>query len=116
LQSGNDPSQSSTNNNNGIVGEFTLYYKINEDGNVVGKVFNRSNDLNPIYQNQAPYTQGVGLSYTESFNTFSDLWCRIGNQFKKGDGKRDCYDLYIEREKLKQEKLNQKMQQRLKTK
>ena len=113
LQSGNDPSQNGANNENGIVGEFTLYYKINEDGNVVGKVFNRSNDLNPIYQNQAPYTQGVGLSYTESFNTFTDLWCRIGNQFKKDDGKKDCYDLYIEREKLKQEKRNQKIQQHL---
>ncbi len=86
------PNASSQANN--IVGEFTLTYKINKRGNLTAKVFNRSNELNPVYQNQAPYTQGIGIGYTEYFFSMSDLGCRMANNVRKEDNKRDCVKEY----------------------
>lgn len=86
-------STSSAKNNN-FVGEFTISYKINEKGNVVAKVFNRSNELNPVYQNVSPYTQGIGLAYSEPYHNWDNLTCLVGNYFKKKDNKVDCAELY----------------------
>ncbi|MBN1111893.1 MAG: translocation/assembly module TamB domain-containing protein, partial [Bacteroidales bacterium] len=59
-------------NNQAITGEFNIEVKANKKGSVKFKGFNRANDQ-MLYQT-SPNTQGVGISYTEDFNTFGELW------------------------------------------
>ena len=94
---GNTTASSGQTNN--FVGEFTISYKINEKGNIVGKVFQRSNELNPVYNNYSPYTQGVGIAYSEPFNTWNNLGCIMANHFHKKDNKRDCVAEYYQDQK-----------------
>ena len=60
-----------------IVGEFDMYYKLSEDGRLQGHFYNHSNynsNFNSFaIDRRAPYTQGLGLSYSRSFDKFSDL-------------------------------------------
>lgn len=60
-----------TTNNNQLVGDFDVNVKLIPSGKVRLKAYNRSNN-NLIYET-APYTQGVGFSYTEEFNSFDHL-------------------------------------------
>jgi len=62
-------------NTNDIVGEVTVEVKITKDGKLRGKAFNMSNN-NYLYNNYAPYTQGIGIFYTQEFNKLSDLFGR----------------------------------------
>jgi hypothetical protein len=64
-----------TQNTNNIVGEVNVEVKLTRDGRLRAKAFNKSNnDL--AYTRYAPYTQGVGVSYTQDFNRFGDLFIR----------------------------------------
>jgi hypothetical protein len=58
-------------NSGEIVGDFDVKVKLTRDGRLQFKAFNHSND-NLIYDT-APYTQGIGFSYREEFNTLKDL-------------------------------------------
>jgi hypothetical protein len=100
---GNVSNSTSTKTNN-FVGEFTISYKINRNGNIVGKVFNRSNELNPVDQNISPYTQGIGIAYTEPFKSWDNLGCILSNHLKKVDYKRDCESEYYKRQDEESEK------------
>ena len=100
--SGDVNSTTSTKTNN-IVGEGTLSYKVNKKGNIVAKVFNRSNDLNPAYSNIDPYTQGIGIAYTEPFKNGKNLGCILSNHFKKVDDKRNCEEEYYEQQEEESE-------------
>jgi len=62
-------SQTSTSTNE-ITGDFDVEVKITEK--IRFKVFNRSND-NLVYET-APYTQGFGLFFRQSFDRFGDLF------------------------------------------
>ncbi|RAR72608.1 uncharacterized protein DUF490 [Flavobacterium aciduliphilum] len=62
-----------------VVGNFELQYRVNEDGTLNLRVFNRENDINYIGQGIG-YTQGAGLSYEVDFDTFKELVNKI---FKK---------------------------------
>jgi hypothetical protein len=97
---GNTNTNTQTNN---FVGEFTISYKINEKGNIVGKVFQRSNELNPVYNNVSPYTQGVGIAYSEPFNNWNNLGCIMGNHFHKKDNKRACQAEYYAKQEANKE-------------
>lgn len=78
-----------------VMGDMNLEYKITEDGRVRGRIFNRSNMFNPAYENQAPYTQGAGIMYTESFKNFAHLRCLIRRRLSSDDGdKIDCNKVY----------------------
>lgn len=80
-----------------VMGDMNLEYKVTEDGRVRGRVFNRSNMFNPAYENQAPYTQGAGIMYTESFKNFAHLRCLIRQRLRSNDGERiDCNQVYRE--------------------
>jgi hypothetical protein len=81
---GNNLDQSTSANN--IVGDFEINYKITDKFHVKG--FNRAND-NLLFQT-APYTQGVGVFYRESFNNLKELWSR----YKEG-----LKDLFSKRKK-----------------
>lgn len=58
-----------TNSSNSIV-DFDIEYKLTPSGKYSVKAFNRTNDS---YFKQSPNTQGVGVTYRESFDTFSEL-------------------------------------------
>lgn len=65
------------NQTNNIVGEFEIDYKPWKSGKVRFKAFNRSNE-SYIYE-LSPYTQGIGISYKEDFNSFGELVRRYWN-------------------------------------
>lgn len=62
-----------------IVGNFEMLYRVNEDGTLNLRVFNKENDINYIGQGIG-YTQGAGVSYEVDFDTFKEL---INKIFKK---------------------------------
>ncbi len=78
-------------NKNYLIGDVRLEYVINEQGTFRVNVFNESNDRSIINsQKQGAFTQGVGLSYKESFNTMEDFKViqKILNLFRKEENKR----------------------------
>ncbi len=81
---GNNTNNYSNNNNNNssqIVGDFEIGVKLVPSGKIQFKAYNRSNN-NLIYET-APYTQGIGLSFKEEYNTFDELLKKLGDIFKK---------------------------------
>ncbi|QIA08291.1 translocation/assembly module TamB domain-containing protein [Draconibacterium halophilum] len=82
---GNNTNQYSTNNNNSsqIVGDFEMSVKLVPSGKILFKVYNRSNN-NLIYDT-APYTQGIGLSFKEEFNSIDELVKKFSSIFNKKD-------------------------------
>lgn len=61
-----------TESSSGLIGEFSVEYKISKDGRFRLRGFNRSNN-NSLLINNSPYTQGAGLFYREEFNNFTEL-------------------------------------------
>ncbi|MCP1997481.1 translocation/assembly module TamB domain-containing protein [Flavobacterium sp. HSC-61S13] len=76
-----------------IVGDVEVLLRLNDDGTLNARVFNRENDINYIGEGIG-YTQGLGLSYEVDFDTFRALLRRILNKaaeqenIKKKDGKK----------------------------
>ncbi|MBR4392100.1 MAG: translocation/assembly module TamB domain-containing protein [Bacteroidales bacterium] len=72
------PTATYSSNSTNIVGDVNFDYKITKDGRFSAQVFNRSNYNSIYYQytyyKMAPYTQGIGLSYSKSFDKFRDLF------------------------------------------
>jgi hypothetical protein len=56
-----------------------VQYRVNEDGTLNLRVFNKENDITYIGQGIG-YTQGIGVSYEVDFDTMKELINRI---FKK---------------------------------
>jgi hypothetical protein len=64
--------QSNTSN---IVGDINVEVKLAKDGRFRLKAFNRTNTVD-LFDNIAPFTQGVGVFYRKEFNFFKDLYRR----------------------------------------
>ncbi|MDI9312199.1 MAG: translocation/assembly module TamB domain-containing protein [Limnohabitans sp.] len=62
-----------------LVGDVEIQLRLNEDGSLKARVFNRENDINYIGEGIG-YTQGLGMSYEVDFDTFKELLNKI---FKK---------------------------------
>ena len=77
---GNNTNPNSVNNSE-LVGDFDLIVKLTPNGKLQLKAYNRANN-NLIYET-APYTQGIGISYKEEYNTFGELWKKFLAIFKK---------------------------------
>ena len=77
VMSSNNPDAGGASN---IVGEFDLYYKLSKDGRLQAHFYNHSNyntNFNSFaIDRRAPYTQGLGLTYSRSFPTFHELFKR----------------------------------------
>ncbi len=58
-----------------IVGEFDIDYKLTKNGKLKLKTYNHANN-DMVYEGNSTYTQGLGLTYKEEFNTFGELWRR----------------------------------------
>lgn len=61
---------------NVIIGDVEVQLLLNEDGSLRGRVFNRENDINYIGEGIG-YTQGVGITYEVSFDSFKELIRKI---------------------------------------
>lgn len=68
-------------NESAIVGDVELQYRVNDDGSLRLRVFNKENDLTYIGQGVG-YTQGLGISYEVDFNTFKEFIKKVFNNKK----------------------------------
>ncbi|MGH2665630.1 translocation/assembly module TamB domain-containing protein [Flavobacterium sp.] len=69
-----------------IVGDVEVQLRLNEDGSLKARVFNRENDISFIGEGGIGYTQGLGISYEVDFNTFKEMLNKIfASQKKKKD-------------------------------
>lgn len=75
-----------------IVGDLEVQYRVNKDGTLNLRVFNKENDITYIGQGIG-YTQGVGMSYEVDFDTFKELVNKI---FKNAKLDRATPDVKIE--------------------
>jgi hypothetical protein len=71
------------NTSSDIVGDVEVQVKINKSGNLRVKGFTRANAQSQLEFDYGPYTQGVGIFYTESFNTIRGLLKRYFSFAKK---------------------------------
>ena len=83
---GRDISESSEG---AVIGDFDIEYKINKAGNLRAKAYTHSN--NDVIYETSPTTQGIGISFSEEFNTFRDLmrkyWGVITGKRKRENSK-----------------------------
>lgn len=63
-------------NDAAVVGNVEILYRVNEDGSLNMRVFNRENDITYIGEGIG-YTQGIGVSYQVDFNTFRELITKV---------------------------------------
>jgi hypothetical protein len=70
------PVGSSVNESAAVVGDVELQYRVNDDGSLNLRVFNRENDVTYIGQGVG-YTQGLGISYEVDFDTFRELVAKM---------------------------------------
>lgn len=59
-----------------VVGDVEILYRVNEDGTVNLRFFNKENDISYIGEGIG-YTQGIGVSYEVDFDTFKELVNKI---------------------------------------
>ena len=59
-----------------IIGDVEIALRLNEDGTLNARVFNRENDIY-YFGEGIRYTQGVGISYQVDFDTFRELLSKI---------------------------------------
>ena len=77
----NSYTNSATKQGSTIVGDINLEYILTKNRRWRAHVFNRTNTLN-ILNNNAPYTQGVGIKYQRDFTSFGELF-KFGKKEKK---------------------------------
>jgi hypothetical protein len=77
---GNNGTQVATANNSDIVGDFDMNVKLTNNGKLQLKAYNHSNN-NIIYET-SPYTQGIGISYRENYDSFDELWRKFKRIFR----------------------------------
>ncbi|MCI4443766.1 MAG: translocation/assembly module TamB [Lentimicrobium sp.] len=68
-------------NETAVVGDVEVLYRVNEDGTVNLRFFNRENDISYIGEGIG-YTQGAGISYEVDFDTFKELANKIFKNHK----------------------------------
>lgn len=68
-------------NESAVVGDLEVLYRVNQDGTMNLRLFNRENDINYIGQGIG-YTQGLGLTYEVDFDTFRELVSKIFKKYK----------------------------------
>lgn len=78
---GNNGTRATSSNSNNIVGDFDMDVKLTNNGKLQLKAYNHSNN-NLIYET-SPYTQGIGISYRENYDSFGELWRKFKRLFTK---------------------------------
>jgi hypothetical protein len=75
-------------NTNNLIGDVSLEYKITRDGKLRAKAFNNSNQFS-LEQTNSAYTQGLGLSYKEEYDTNKEFWQKFFSLFKGKNKKKN---------------------------
>ncbi len=91
----------SVNPNNQLIGDFNVEVKLDEDGNMRVRGFNESNQFDIANVTQAPFTQGVGVFYTEEFDKLNETKTWL---FVKGIFNKEMREERRRRKAIKQEK------------
>jgi hypothetical protein len=63
-------------NDAAVVGDVEILYRVNDDGTLNMRVFNRESDINYVGEGIG-YTQGIGVSYQVDFDTFNELITKV---------------------------------------
>jgi hypothetical protein len=63
-------------NESAVVGNLEVQYRVNEDGTLNLRFFNKENDISYIGEGIG-YTQGLGINYNVDFDTFTELLNKI---------------------------------------
>ncbi|HWR93854.1 MAG TPA: translocation/assembly module TamB domain-containing protein [Flavobacterium sp.] len=63
-------------NDAAVVGDIEVLYRVNEDGSLNLRMFNKESNNNYVGE-QIGYTQGVGINYQVDFDTFRELVHKI---------------------------------------
>jgi hypothetical protein len=92
-------------NASNVVCDINIEYKIVEDGRFRIRAFNRTNDIS-LLEDNAPYTQGVGVFYRKEFEKFGDLF-KPDKKRKKRRKKRKKENRSKEKEALLPENRNE---------
>jgi hypothetical protein len=99
-----------------VVGDVEILYRVNEDGTVNLRFFNRENDISYIGEGIG-YTQGAGISYEVDFNIFKELVNKIFKT-KKIETTNNAtiidYDSNLAPEKKEQSKSNKPISKEIK--
>jgi hypothetical protein len=66
--------QSSQQQASSIVGDINIEYVLTDNRRWRLKAFNRTNTSDNLMYNNAPYTQGVGVSWQRGFDKIGDLF------------------------------------------
>jgi hypothetical protein len=66
-------------NQTAFIGNVELLWRLNDEGSLNVRIFNKENDINYIGQGIG-YTQGIGISYEVDFDNFREL---VNKMFKK---------------------------------
>ena len=74
-----------------IIGDLEVAIKLNQDGTLSARVFNRENDIY-YFGEGIGYTQGVGISYQVDFDTFKELLSKIIKSAKDKEVKKPVQD------------------------
>jgi hypothetical protein len=94
INTGNN--EKAVTNNNTIIGDFDIVWKLSRDGNFKVKAYSKTN--NQVSYTSSKTTQGVGVQYQEEFNSFSEL---ISKYFKGIFGKKEEKDKKDKKKKKK---------------
>nr|WP_255462864.1 translocation/assembly module TamB domain-containing protein [Flavobacterium sp. GP15] len=68
-------------NESAIIGDVEVLFRVNEDGTLNLRLFNKENDINYVGQGIG-YTQGLGVSYEVDFDTFKEFVNQIFKNLK----------------------------------
>ncbi|MCB0402164.1 MAG: translocation/assembly module TamB [Flavobacteriales bacterium] len=79
---------SSAQNTNNLIGDLSMEYKITKDGKLRAKAFNNSNQFS-FQNNNSAYTQGLGLSYKEEYDTGKEFWQKLFARFRRKNKKEE---------------------------
>lgn len=101
-------------NDAAVVGDVEILYRVNEDGTLNMRVFNRESDINYVGEGIG-YTQGIGVSYQVDFDTFNELITKVFKNAKLTEDKSTNDDIpdsdytpeyinFLDRKKVKTEK------------
>jgi len=101
----------SVNPNNQLIGDFNVEVKLDEDGNMRVRGFNESNQFDIANVTQAPFTQGVGVFYTEEFDKLNETktWLFVKGIFNKEMREERRRRKAIKQEKRKEGEIDEKL-------
>ncbi|NQX98051.1 MAG: translocation/assembly module TamB, partial [Flavobacteriales bacterium] len=74
-------------NTSNLIGDISVEYKITKDGKLRIKAFNNSNQFS-LEETNSAYTQGLGLSYKEEYDTNKEFWRNFLNRFRRKSKKK----------------------------